>query len=356
MMAERGVRQIAVVENGQLAGVVNERDLFALQRVSMRQVNEGLHAADDRRRPEARRRGHPAADAEPAGAGRGRRAADAHHRRAQRRAVAKAHRPRPAAARPRRHRLVLARPRQRGARRADVRDGPGQRAAVRRRRRRRRRCQARAAARRSPATSMPASRRSAFRSARATSWRATPSCACRRRSGRASSSPGSAQPTPQALLNANIVFDLRPLHGNRSLADALQAWLFGYTGANPVFLRLMVQNALEVDPPLGLIRTFVVDDEGAAKGTVDLKSRGTRLFVDCARVFALALGIADPGTVARLRQAGDAAEGRRRSTSTRRSRRFTSCSCCGCGSRIGPTAAAPTGSTLTRCTRSTSGC
>ena len=46
VMAERGVRQVVVVENGQLCGVVNERDLFALQRVSMRQVNEGLHAAD----------------------------------------------------------------------------------------------------------------------------------------------------------------------------------------------------------------------------------------------------------------------------------------------------------------------
>ena len=45
-MAERGIRQVVVVENGQLCGVVNERDLFALQRVSMRQVNEGLHAAD----------------------------------------------------------------------------------------------------------------------------------------------------------------------------------------------------------------------------------------------------------------------------------------------------------------------
>ena len=50
VMAARGVRQIAVVDNGRLVGVVNERDLFALQRVSMRQVNEELHGADDDRR------------------------------------------------------------------------------------------------------------------------------------------------------------------------------------------------------------------------------------------------------------------------------------------------------------------
>jgi len=59
-MAERGVRQLVVVENGKLRGVVNERDLFALQRVSMRQVNQDVEdaasveqlrrAADDIRR------------------------------------------------------------------------------------------------------------------------------------------------------------------------------------------------------------------------------------------------------------------------------------------------------------------
>jgi CBS domain-containing protein len=112
------------------------------------------------------------------------------------------------------------------------------------------------------------------------------------------------EPTPQALLNANIVFDLRPLHGDATLCAELRAWLFSYSRANPLFLRLLVQNALEVEPPLGLIRTFVVDDDAARKGTLDLKTRGTRVFVDCARVFALALGIADTGTAARLRAAG----------------------------------------------------
>jgi len=113
------------------------------------------------------------------------------------------------------------------------------------------------------------------------------------------------EPTPQALLNANIVFDFRALCGDTTLCDALRDWLFGYTQANPMFLRLMVQNALETDPPLGLIRAFAVDDEPTVKGTLDLKARGTRLFVDCARVFALALGIPDTGTAARLRLAGE---------------------------------------------------
>ena len=58
----------------------------------------------------------------------------------------------------------------------------------------------------------------------------------------------------QALGHAegrNIVFDFRPLYGDTTLCDALRAWLLGYTQANPAFLRLMVQNALDVDPPTG---------------------------------------------------------------------------------------------------------
>ena len=57
VMAERGIRQIVVVDNGRLCGVINERDLFALQRVSLRQVNEELHDAEyDRLRCNARAR------------------------------------------------------------------------------------------------------------------------------------------------------------------------------------------------------------------------------------------------------------------------------------------------------------
>jgi CBS domain-containing protein len=109
------------------------------------------------------------------------------------------------------------------------------------------------------------------------------------------------EPTPPALLNANIFFDFRPLLGESRLADTLRAWLLARTGGNPLFLKLMVANALQTEPPLGLIRAFVVDE---TDNKFDLKSRGTRVFVDAARVFALARGLGDTGTVERLRNAG----------------------------------------------------
>ena len=111
------------------------------------------------------------------------------------------------------------------------------------------------------------------------------------------------EPTPAALLNANIFFDLRPLVGNAALAEALRAWLLGITQDNRFFLRMMVANAVQAEPPLGVIRSFKTD-EGEHAGTIDLKTHGTRLFVDAARVFALGLGVAETNTSQRLRLSG----------------------------------------------------
>ncbi len=113
-------------------------------------------------------------------------------------------------------------------------------------------------------------------------------------------------PTPKALLDANIAFDFRPLYGDTTLTDELRSWLAGYTTGSTLFLRLMVQNALETTPPIGMIRAFATDDDPAHKGTLDLKVRGTRIFVDAARVFALGKAIDETGTAARLRLAGRA--------------------------------------------------
>jgi CBS domain-containing protein len=107
------------------------------------------------------------------------------------------------------------------------------------------------------------------------------------------------EPTPTALLNANIFFDFRPLFGNATLAERLRSWLLGITRDNRFFLRMLTANALQAEPPLGLIRTFKTDD-GNNAGTIDLKTQGTRIFVDAARTFALGLGVPETNTTQRL--------------------------------------------------------
>ncbi len=107
------------------------------------------------------------------------------------------------------------------------------------------------------------------------------------------------EPDPQALLNASIFFDFRVLYGNERLGDQLRAWLNKVVRGNSAFLRLMAANALQVMPPLGRIRDFVVEDDGC----IDLKKSGARLFVDVARILALRTGVDSSSTVQRLRQA-----------------------------------------------------
>ncbi len=106
---------------------------------------------------------------------------------------------------------------------------------------------------------------------------------------------------PQALLNATIFFDFRPLYGDEGLTDDLRAWLLGTAAGSALFLRLMAENALRVAPPLGMLRDFAYEKSDAFPHTLDLKASGSRLFVDVARILALANGVGATGTDERLR-------------------------------------------------------
>jgi len=106
---------------------------------------------------------------------------------------------------------------------------------------------------------------------------------------------------PQALLNATIFFDFRPLYGPRHLANDLRVWLLAEVAEASIFLRFMATNALAIEPPLGLIRDFVFEKNEAFPHTIDLKVGGARLFVDAARILALAGGVAETNTANRLR-------------------------------------------------------
>ncbi|WP_324779910.1 DUF294 nucleotidyltransferase-like domain-containing protein [Thiobacillus sedimenti] len=109
-----------------------------------------------------------------------------------------------------------------------------------------------------------------------------------------------------ALLHASVFFDFRPLYGASALSEELRSWLNTAARDNRPFLRHMAQNALANRPPLGLVRDFVVASGGAQPHTLDLKVNGITPFVDAARIFALYAGVGASGTVARLRGAARA--------------------------------------------------
>mgnify|MGYP001213390125 CR=1 FL=1 len=110
------------------------------------------------------------------------------------------------------------------------------------------------------------------------------------------------RPEPMALMHATIFFDLRPLYGDVSLGERLRDLLLRLTGDTPAFLHLMAANALQSQPPLGLLGEVVSED--GERGGVDLKKYGARIFVDAARIFALASGVRPVETRLRLQEAG----------------------------------------------------
>ncbi len=103
---------------------------------------------------------------------------------------------------------------------------------------------------------------------------------------------------PMDLLHSTIFFDFRPLFGAEHLAEALRGWLSAEARKNSRFLHQLAVNALKNRPPLGIVRDFVIG-EGH---TLDLKLNGITPFVDAARIYSLAHGVAATNTVQRLRE------------------------------------------------------
>jgi CBS domain-containing protein len=65
-------------------------------------------------------------------------------------------------------------------------------------------------------------------------------------------------------------------------------------------MRFMAKIALTNRPPLGLLKTFVVERSGEHKNKLDLKMRGLSPVVDATRVLSLQLGIKHQNTLDRL--------------------------------------------------------
>ncbi len=108
------------------------------------------------------------------------------------------------------------------------------------------------------------------------------------------------QGAPQDLLNASIYFDFRALAGDVPLAQALRAEVNTRAQQMPRFMKQMALNALTRTPPLNWMGGIAADDQGQ----IDLKLQGTSIFVDAARLYALANGIQATNTRERLMTVG----------------------------------------------------
>lgn len=108
--------------------------------------------------------------------------------------------------------------------------------------------------------------------------------------------------SPTDLLNASIYFDFRAVAGRESLAEPLRERVLAATANTPRFMKQMAENALRNRVPLNWRGAIETRDRDGHRW-LDLKLNGTMPFVDAARLYALAHGIDAVGTRARFEAA-----------------------------------------------------
>ena len=111
---------------------------------------------------------------------------------------------------------------------------------------------------------------------------------------------------PEGLLAANIFFDFRALAGDGSIAARLRARVTERAAANPRFLKQMADTARRGGPPSSWGGGMLGQLFAHPSAEVDLKLNGTAPIVDGARLLALAHRVPVTGTAGRLRALAEA--------------------------------------------------
>lgn len=107
------------------------------------------------------------------------------------------------------------------------------------------------------------------------------------------------QGSPEDLLSASIYFDLRPVAGQVELARGLQDLVVDRARSNPRFCRQLAEEVLSTPSALGWLGGIEAETiDGVSM--LDLKRHGTAVFVAIARLRSLAAGVIEVNTCRRL--------------------------------------------------------
>ena len=110
-------------------------------------------------------------------------------------------------------------------------------------------------------------------------------------------------PTPDAVLDSSVFFDLRHLAGEASLTTDLLRHQRGAVRSSPLFLAHLAGEAARAHPPVGFFRGLVVERSGEHRDALDVKKGGLLIICEVARVHALAAGSTRTNTLDRLEDA-----------------------------------------------------
>ncbi len=107
-------------------------------------------------------------------------------------------------------------------------------------------------------------------------------------------------PTPDAVIHSVAFFDFRHMAGEAALAEELRDYLDLQLKDEKVFLGHVANQAIKNRPPIGFLKSFVVEKGGEHKDELNLKIKGIAPLVDIVRLFSLEKGIRETSTLERL--------------------------------------------------------
>lgn len=104
----------------------------------------------------------------------------------------------------------------------------------------------------------------------------------------------------QAMLNADIFFDFRPIWGTADLASRLRAAVTHIVAGDPGFAGRIAWQEMHDRQPLNMLGHILPDGREGGVPVLDLKLHGSLPLVGLVRAMALRHGVAETGTVDRL--------------------------------------------------------
>jgi CBS domain-containing protein len=110
-----------------------------------------------------------------------------------------------------------------------------------------------------------------------------------------------ADPGMEGKVFTSIALDYRRVAGSLDIEPMLDG-LIRNASRDPKFARRLAHTALELRPPTGFVRDFVVEARGSHAGTLDVKHGGITPITNLARAYAVGSGLTGNRTLWRLRE------------------------------------------------------
>jgi CBS domain-containing protein len=97
-------------------------------------------------------------------------------------------------------------------------------------------------------------------------------------------------------------FDMRSIRGDRNRVNNLRQQIITRAGQYKPLMEALAADTMQMRPPLGFFKDFVVEKGGQHKNELNIYEKGIKPLVDCARIYALEKGIVRRSTLGRLHE------------------------------------------------------